>query len=193
MKLIFATQNQHKLSELQQIMNSQIQLVSLNDLHHFEEIEETGTTLSENALLKARTIYNRYNINTFADDTGLEIDALNGSPGVYSARFAGVEGNAQNNMNKVLELMQNVSNRKAQFKTVIALILNGKEFFFEGTVLGEILTEPMGDQGFGYDPIFLPVGHLLSFAQMNSDLKNKISHRGIAVDQLIKYLNTLGV
>lgn len=193
MKLVFATHNQHKLTELQQIFGNQIELISLNNLNHFEEIKETGNTLVENALLKARTIYNLYKINTFADDTGLEIDMLDGAPGVYSARFAGEDNNARNNMNKVLELMQNISNRKAQFKTIIALIINGKEFVFEGTVIGEILDKPIGNQGFGYDPIFQPHGYAESFAQMNPEIKNKISHRGKAVEQLIKYLNTLTV
>lgn len=189
MELVFATHNQHKLIELQQILKNRYHLVSLNDLHLHEEIEETEQTLSANALLKARFIYNRFKLNTFADDTGLEIDALNGEPGVYSARYAGEEKNALNNMKKVLEQMENISNRNAQFKTVIALILNGKEFIFEGIVKGIILKNPVGHHGFGYDPIFQPLGHSLSFAQMDSDIKNKISHRGKAVEQLVTFLN----
>lgn len=191
MKLVFATHNQHKLIELQQIIKSDIQLISLDDLNYSIEIEETGKTLVENALLKARFIYNRYSISTFADDTGLEIDALKGAPGVYSARFAGEDKSAVNNMNKVLELMKGITNRAARFKTVIALILNGNEFLFEGVVEGNILGAPVGTNGFGYDPIFQPIGYSISFAQMDSETKNKISHRGKAVEKLVSYLNQL--
>lgn len=191
MKLVFATHNQHKLIELQQIIKSDIQLISLDDLNYSIEIEETGKTLVENALLKARFIYNRYSISTFADDTGLEIDALKGAPGVYSARFAGEDKSAVNNMNKVLELMKGITNRAARFKTVIALILNGNEFLFEGVVEGNILVAPVGTNGFGYDPIFQPIGYSISFAQMDSETKNKISHRGKAVEKLVSYLNQL--
>lgn len=193
MKLVFATHNQHKLRELQQIIKNDIQLISLDDLNYSTEIEETGNTLVENALLKARFIYERYSISTFADDTGLEIDALNGAPGVYSARFAGEDKNAVNNMNKVLDLMKGITNRKARFKTVIALFLNGKEFLFEGVVEGNILETPVGTNGFGYDPIFQPMGYSISFAQMDSETKNKISHRGKAVEKLVSFLNQLNI
>ncbi len=193
MELIFATHNQHKLSELQQILENQIHLVSLDDLNHFDEIEETGLTLIDNAILKARYIYNQYKLDTFADDTGLEIEALNGAPGVLSARFAGAENNAINNMKKVLELMTGVTNRKAQFKTVIALIINNREFLFEGLVTGKILEFPIGDKGFGYDPIFQPQGYSVSFAQMDAETKNKISHRGKAVLQLVDFLKKLPI
>lgn len=193
MKLVFATHNQHKLRELQQIIKNDIQLISLDDLNYSTEIEETGNTLVENALLKARFIYERYSISTFADDTGLEIDALNGAPGVYSARFAGEDKNAVNNMNKVLDLMKGLTNRKARFKTVIALVLNGKEFLFEGIVEGNILETPVGTNGFGYDPIFQPMGYSISFAQMDSETKNKISHRGKAVEKLVSFLNQLNI
>ncbi len=193
MKLVFATHNQHKLRELQQIIKNDIQLISLDDLNYSTEIEETGNTLVENALLKARFIYERYSISTFADDTGLEIDALNGAPGVYSARFAGEDKNAVNNMNKVLDLMKGLTNRKARFKTVIALVLNGKEFLFEGVVEGNILETPVGTNGFGYDPIFQPMGYSISFAQMDSETKNKISHRGKAVEKLVSFLNQLNI
>lgn len=193
MKLVFATHNQHKLRELQQIIKNDIQLISLDDLNYSTEIEETGNTLVENALLKARFIYERYSISTFADDTGLEIDALNGAPGVYSARFAGEDKSAVNNMNKVLDLMKGLTNRKARFKTVIALVLNGKEFLFEGVVEGNILETPVGTNGFGYDPIFQPAGHSISFAQMDSETKNRISHRGKAVEKLVSFLNQLNI
>lgn len=191
MKILFATHNQHKLTELQQIVNKDIHLVSLYDLNYHKEIEESGTTLNENALLKARLISNIFNMNTFADDTGLEIEALNGAPGVYSARFAGEEKDSVNNMNKVLELMNGISNRKAQFRTVIALIIDNKEYLFEGVVKGEILEEPVGNNGFGYDPVFKPSGYSASFAQMDPETKNKISHRGKAVEQLIKFLESV--
>jgi len=191
MELVFATHNQHKLSELQHILGNHFHLISLDDLKHDQEIEETGTTLIENALLKARFIYNLYQVNTFADDTGLEIDALNGAPGVYSARFAGEEKSPVNNMNKVLDLMKDASNRKARFKTVIALILNGKEFLFEGVVNGTILERPRGTNGFGYDPIFQPEGYTLSFAEMDSQTKNKISHRAKAVEKLTGFFQSL--
>lgn len=193
MELIFATHNQHKLSELQQILQNQIHLVSLDDLNHFDEIEETGLTLVDNAIIKARYIHNQYNLDTFADDTGLEIEALNGAPGVLSARFAGAEKRAIDNMKKVLELMTGVTNRKAQFKTVIALIINNREFLFEGIVTGEILEIPIGDKGFGYDPIFQPQGYSISFAQMDAQTKNKISHRGKAVLQLVDFLEKLPI
>lgn len=191
MKLVFATHNQHKLRELQQIIKTDIQLISLDDLNYSTEIEETGNTLVENALLKARFVYERYSISTFADDTGLEIDALNGAPGVYSARFAGEDKSAINNMNKVLDLMSGLTNRTARFKTVIALVLNGKEFLFEGAVEGNILETPVGTNGFGYDPIFQPMGYSISFAQMDPETKNRISHRGKAVEKLVNFLNQL--
>lgn len=191
MKLVFATHNQHKLRELQQIIKNDIHLISLDDLNYSTEIEETGNTLVENALLKARFIYERYSISTFADDTGLEIDALKGAPGVYSARFAGEDKSAVKNMNKVLDLMKGLTNRKARFKTVMALVLNGKEFLFEGVVEGNILETPVGTNGFGYDPIFQPMGYSISFAQMDSETKNRISHRGKAVEKLVSFLNQL--
>ncbi len=189
MKLVFATHNRNKLVEIQQMINSHIELVGLTEINHTDEIEETGSTLSENALIKARAIYNLYNFNTFADDTGLEIDALNGAPGVYSARFAGKENNAHNNMKKVLNLMEGCTERKARFKTVIALIINGNEYLFEGAVVGEIIEQPIGEGGFGYDPIFKPDGYNQTFAQMDPEIKNKISHRGMAFVKLVNFIN----
>ena len=191
MELVFATHNQHKLSELQGILGNRFSLISLDDLKHVQEIDETGKTLIENALLKAKFIFNQYHMSTFADDTGLEIDALNGAPGVFSARFAGEEKSSINNMNKVLDLMKTTQNRAARFKTVIALIINGNEYLFEGTVNGQILEKPRGINGFGYDPIFQPEGFSQSFAEMDSKTKNKISHRAKAVEQLTHFLHTL--
>jgi XTP/dITP diphosphohydrolase len=189
MKLIFATHNQHKLEEIKQLISPSVELMSLNELGFFEEIEETGTNLTENALIKAKTIYQKFDLNTFADDTGLEIDFLKGAPGVYSARYAGEEKNSLANIQKVLSLMQGQANRKARFRTVIALIYKHQEFLFEGVVNGEILMAPTGQGGFGYDPIFKPEGFDQSFAQMNSSTKNSISHRGRAVKELINFFN----
>lgn len=188
MKLIFATHNQHKLEEIQQLILPSVELVSLNDLSFFEEIEETGKDLKENALIKAQTIYRKFETNTFADDTGLEIECLNGEPGVYSARYAGDEKNSLANMQKVLSLMKGQSNRKARFRTVIALIFNQQEYLFEGIVNGEILETPIGEKGFGYDPIFKAEGYNWSFAQMDAETKNSISHRGQAVTKLIQFI-----
>lgn len=189
MKLIFATHNQHKLEEIQQLLTPSVELMSLNDLGFLEEIEETGKDLNENALIKVQTVFQKFQTNTFADDTGLEIDSLNGEPGVYSARYAGDEKNSMANMHKVLTSMKGQLNRKARFRTVIALIFNRQEFLFEGIVNGEILEDPIGDKGFGYDPIFKPDGYHLSFAQMDATTKNNISHRGRAVEKLIQFIS----
>jgi XTP/dITP diphosphohydrolase len=191
MKLIFATHNQHKLEELQQLLTPSVELMSLNDLNFFEEIEETGKNLTENALIKAQRVYQIFQTNTIADDTGLEIEILNGEPGVYSARYAGEEKSSLANMEKVLTLLQGQSNRKARFRTVIALIFNQQEFFFEGVVNGEILKTPIGDNGFGYDPVFKPDSYDLTFAQMDAATKNSISHRGRAVEQLLEFIKRL--
>ncbi len=188
MKILFASHNNHKLKELQSIMPSPFVVSNLNELEDFEEIEESGTTLEENALLKARIVYNKYNCNVVADDTGLEIDALDGAPGVYSARFAGEENDSLKNMEKVLDLLKSKSNRKAQFKTVMALIIDGKEHIFEGVVKGQISEKMYGDNGFGYDPIFLPEGYSHTFAEMSLEMKNKISHRAIALNKLVEFL-----
>jgi XTP/dITP diphosphohydrolase len=191
MKLIFATHNQHKLLEIQQLLPLNLNLISLTDLNYCEEIEETGQNLEENALIKAQAIKNLYENSTFADDTGLEIEALDGQPGVKSARFAGEGKNSEDNMNKVLELMNGISNRKARFRTVIALIHENKEYLFEGIVDGTILEKPQGKAGFGYDPIFKPSQYDVSFAEMRSDEKNRISHRGKAVSKLIDFLQKI--
>ena len=188
MELVFATINLHKLKEVQDLLKKRIKLLSLKDIGSFEEIPEDYETLKENAAQKAHYVFDKYKINCFADDTGLEIEVLNGEPGVYSARYAGEPCTFEENMNKVLKKMQGIKNRKACFKTVIALILEGKEYYFEGQVNGEILTEKSGVDGFGYDPIFKPEGYELSFAQMSLDEKNKISHRARATEKLAEFL-----
>ncbi len=190
MKLLFASHNKNKVDELKQIFPNTYFLKGLDDLNDSVKIEEIGANLIENALLKARFIHEKYGLNTISDDTGLEIEALNGAPGVLSARFAGEENDSLKNMKKVLDLMQNEDNRVAQFRTVIALILDNKEYLFEGIVKGIILRTYRGEGGFGYDPIFLPEGYDQTFAEMPFTLKNKISHRGIAINNLLHFLNS---
>ena len=187
-KIVFATGNPNKLKEIKSAINS-FEIVGLTDLDITEEIPETGTTLKENALQKARYVYEKTGLDCFSDDTALQIEALNYRPGVYSAMYAGADCNAENNMQKVLKELSSISNRKAKFKTVIALILKGKEYYFEGLVSGVILKEKYGRGGFGYDPIFRPIGYKETFAQMSIELKNKISHRGLAVKKLVAFLN----
>jgi XTP/dITP diphosphohydrolase len=188
MELVFATNNQHKLKEVQSMLDDRIKLQSLKEIGCAEEIPEDHETLKENAAQKAHYIFDKHRINCFADDTGLEIDALNGEPGVYSARYAGEACSFEDNMNKVLEKLKGIKNRKACFKTVIALIIEGKEYYFEGQVNGEILLAKTGIDGFGYDPIFKPEGYDLSFAQMSLDEKNIISHRARATKKLVEFL-----
>jgi len=189
MKLVFATNNQHKIQEIATLVGQQFQIVSLADIQCFDEIPETGETLEENALQKARYIYTKYGYDSFADDTGLEIDVLNGAPGVYTARFAGPQCSPADNIRKTLEVMQGVEQRNAAFRTVIACVLDGKEYLFQGNVHGVIAKEIMGVGGFGYDPIFIPSGYTLSFAQMPLVQKNKISHRGRATTKFLKFLH----
>lgn len=189
MKLVFATNNQHKIQEIATLVGQQFQIVSLSDIQCFDEIPETGETLEENALQKARYIYTKYGYDSFADDTGLEIDALNGAPGVYTARFAGLQCSPADNIRKTLEVMQGIEQRNAVFRTVIACILHGKEYLFEGNVHGFIAQDIMGNGGFGYDPIFIPSGYTISFAQMSLDQKNEISHRGRATTKFLKFLH----
>ncbi len=193
MKLVFATNNPHKLRELQQLLGDEIHLLSLHDIDCDEEVPENQATLKGNAAEKSFFIFEKYGYNCFADDTGLEIDALNGEPGVYSARYAGKEKSTEANMAKVLDKMKETTNRKARFRTVISLVIDGKENQFEGFVEGEILREKQGTEGFGYDPIFQPVGTTQSFAEMNSEQKNKLSHRGRAVQKLVRYLKSLNL
>jgi len=191
MKLVFATNNRHKLEELQAILGNHFKLLSLKDIECFEDIPEEQPTLEGNASQKAFFVYDKFGINCFADDTGLEIEALNGEPGVYSARYAGEEKSAEANMKKVLEKLAKINDRKARFRTVISLVINGEEKQFEGIVDGEILREKQGGAGFGYDPIFKPEGENRSFAEMGLSEKNKISHRGRAVQKLVDYLKKL--
>jgi XTP/dITP diphosphohydrolase len=187
-KIVFATGNPNKLKEIKSAINS-FEIVGLKDLGITEEIPETGDTLNKNALQKAKYVYDKTGLDCFSDDTGLEIEALDYRPGVYSAMYAGADCNAENNMRKVLEELGETLNRTAQFKTVIALILQGKEYFFEGVIKGEILKNKTGKDGFGYDPIFRPLGYKESFAEMSIAQKNEISHRGLAVKKLIKFLS----
>ncbi len=189
MKLIFATNNKHKLEEISKALNNKFDLLSLSDIGFNEEIPETHETLEENSCEKAEYIFNRFKTNVFADDTGLEIDALNGEPGVYSARYAGEHCSFADNINKVLAKLENTTNRKAKFRTIITLILDNKKYQFEGIVEGEITKTKHGIEGFGYDPIFRPKGYKESFAEMSMELKNKISHRGLAVLKLVEFLN----
>ena len=191
MKLVFATNNLHKLKEVQEMLSNSIEVLSLKDIGCFEDIEETEITLEGNAKLKADYITEKYGFDCFADDTGLEVEALDGKPGVYSARYAGEHGNAEKNMEKLLVELQNKSNRKAKFRTIIALNITNKQYLFEGICDGEILNEKTGVKGFGYDPIFKPTNASCSFAEMNSEEKNIISHRGIAIQKLVKFLNSL--
>lgn len=188
MKLVFATNNKHKLQEVRDIVGDRVEVLSLNDIDCHDDIPETADTLQGNALIKARHIYEKYGLDCFADDTGLEVEALGGAPGVYSARYAGEECDSEANMQKLLQNLTEKDNRSAQFRTVIALIINGEEMLFNGIVKGEIATEKRGDSGFGYDPIFIPEGHSESFAQMSGEMKNSISHRFRATQQLSDYL-----
>ena len=187
--LIFATNNQHKISEIQSLIGDNFILKSLQQIGCTEDIPETEPTLEGNALLKAQYIFNKFGKNCFADDTGLEIEALDGRPGVFSARYATNGHDFDANIDKVLEELAGVENRKARFRTVIALILEGSVHYYEGIVKGEIITERKGIKGFGYDPVFLPDGYDQTFAEMPLSEKNKISHRARAVSQLVDFLN----
>ena len=188
-KLVFATNNAHKLEEVAAILGEKIELFSLNDIGCHTDIPETAATLEGNALLKSSFIFKNYGLDCFADDTGLEVEALDGAPGVYSARYAGGEGHdSQDNMLKLLHDLEGKKNRKAQFRTAISLILDGKEYLFEGVIKGEIIKEKRGDSGFGYDPIFKPEGYDKTFAELGNDIKNKISHRALAVQKLCEFL-----
>jgi XTP/dITP diphosphohydrolase len=188
-KLVFATNNEHKLTEIQSMLGNRFQLLSLSDIGCEDDIPETCDTLEGNASQKARYIFDKYGLNCFADDTGLEVEALGMAPGVYSARYAGPQRNSVDNMNKLLWELDKINNRKARFRTVISFIMNGSETLFEGIVEGQILRSPRGEQGFGYDPVFQPDGFDLSFAEMKLSEKNKISHRGRAFTKLINFLN----
>lgn len=188
MKLVFATNNIHKLDEVRAILGNRVEVLSLNEIKCNDDIPETAETLEGNALIKARYIYDKYGYNCFADDTGLEVEILNGAPGVYSARYAGKGHDSEANMLKLLENLTGKNNRNAQFRTVIALIIKGEEIIFDGIVKGVISEDKKGDSGFGYDPIFIPDGFSKSFAQMTSEEKNSISHRYLATEKLKEYL-----
>ena len=188
-QIVFATNNLHKLSEVRQILGNTIELLSLREIGCHEDIPETGKTLEENAVMKAKYVFEHYHIDCFADDTGLEVDALGGAPGVYSARYAGGEGHdSEANMSKLLYELGENNNRKARFRTVIALIEKGELHQFDGIVNGEIIRERRGGEGFGYDPIFQPEGYDQTFAELGLDVKNKISHRARATAKLAEYL-----
>ena len=188
MQLVFASNNKNKILEIQSILPNTIEILSLESIGCHEEIPETADTIEGNAILKANYVTQNYGYDCFADDTGLEVDSLNGEPGVFSARYAGEQRNADQNMNKVLECLSGKNDRKAQFKTVIALNVNGKQHLFTGIARGEITLEKSGNQGFGYDPIFKPEEYQETFAQLSLNIKNKISHRGKATQQLIDFL-----
>ncbi len=188
MKIVFATNNKHKLDEIRKITDGSLQILSLADIHCEDEIEETGTTLEENALLKARYIKEKFGYDCFADDTGLEVEALGGAPGVYSSRYAGETCNAVDNMIKLLHELKGAKNRNARFRTVIALLIGNEKHFFEGVVNGKIIEERRGEAGFGYDPVFVPEGKDQTFAELGNDVKNQISHRALATHQLAQFL-----
>lgn len=191
MKLVFASNNQNKINEIKSMLPKSIELLSLKDIGCIEDIPETAETIEGNAILKANYITEKYNLPCFADDTGLEVEALNGEPGVYSARYAGESKNSDDNMNKLLDNLKDKSNRNAHFKTVIALNIDNNQYLFEGIAKGEIITEKKGEKGFGYDPIFIPEGFSTTFAEMEMSEKAKLSHRGIATRKLIEFLNTI--
>ena len=188
MKLVFASNNRNKIEEIQNLVPNSVQILSLEDIGCFEEIPETAETIEGNAILKANYVTEKFGFNCFADDTGLEIDFLNGAPGVYSARFAGEQKNDQDNIEKVLSELKDVDNRKANFKTVIALNINKEQHLFTGIINGTITKTQKGTQGFGYDPIFEPTNYNITFAEMNQKEKSAISHRGLAVKQLLEFL-----
>ena len=187
MKLVFASNNKNKIQEIQALVPNTIQIVSLEEIGCFEDIPETADTIEGNAILKANYVTEKYGYDCFADDTGLEVEALNGAPGVYSARYAGEQKDANDNMDKLLSELKDKTNRKANFKTVIALNLDGKQNLFSGIIHGKIIEEKIGTNGFGYDPIFVADGYEKTFAELSMEEKSNISHRGIAVKQLIEY------
>lgn len=189
-KLVFATNNLNKLKEARAILQDKVEVVSLADINCHDDIPETAQTLEGNALIKAKYVFDHFHLDCFSDDTGLEIDALNGEPGVYSARYAGVDKDSEANMKKVLDKLNGISNRKAHFRTVIALIIDGKEYSFDGIIKGEITTEKNGTSGFGYDPIFRPSQSKYTFAEMPAEEKNHISHRALALQKLNDFIKT---
>lgn len=189
MKIAFASANKNKIKEIQLLLSKHFEIVSLEDLNFFEDIPETATTIEGNAILKANFITQKYNIPCFADDSGLEVEVLGGAPGVYSARYAGEPKDDNKNINKLLHNLADTTNRKANFKTIICLNINGEQYLFEGKIYGAITTESVGENGFGYDPIFIPEGYKKTFAELSIEEKSSISHRGIAVEKLVAFLN----
>lgn len=189
-QLIFATHNAHKADEVKAIVGNLFEVKNLSDINFFDEIPETGNTFKENAFQKVKYLHDKLNCNCFADDSGLSVDALNGAPGILSARYAGEPSNSQRNTEKLLNTLKNISNRKAQFTCVIAVILDGQTHFFEGIIRGTITEYPQGEGGFGYDPIFIPDGYDKTFAELPTDIKNKISHRAIALEKFKQFLNS---
>ena len=191
MKLVFATNNLHKLEEVQRLLPAEIELLTLKDIGCFEDIEETATTLEGNAKIKTNHVKQKYGYDCFGDDTGLEVAALNGAPGVYSARYAGEKATFADNVDKMLFELRDKDNRKARFRTIVSLYFKGEQYFFEGICDGFIEESVSGTKGFGYDPIFRPKGFDLTFAQMDMDTKGRISHRGLAINKLINFFNNL--
>ena len=188
MKIVFATNNEHKLNEVRKISQGQLQILSLADINCHEDIPETGDTLKENAHIKAQFIKDKFGFDCFADDTGLEVEALDNAPGIYSSRYAGDICDPEENMRKLIRELENETNKNARFRTVIALIFNYKEYFFEGIITGEIIQSKRGTNGFGYDPIFKPTGYDKTFGELSDDIKNSLSHRAIATQKLVDYL-----
>jgi XTP/dITP diphosphohydrolase len=191
LELVFATNNQHKLEEVSAKLGDSIKLLTLNDIGCYEDIEETGVTFNENASIKSRYVYEKYGLNCFGDDSGLEVEALNGEPGVYSARYAGEHGNHDANNEKLLANLEDIENRTARFITIISLMWEGNEYFFEGTVEGSIRERLSGAKGFGYDPLFQPDGFNITFAEMSLEEKNQLSHRAKAVEKLVEFLKEI--
>ena len=190
-ELIFVSHNAHKLEEVKAIGGNHFEVKNLSDINVFDEIPETGLSFKENAQQKAEYIYKKLNCNCFADDSGLSVDALDGEPGIYSARYAGEPCNMQNNIAKLLNNLKEKSDRKAQFTTVIAVVLDGEYHFFEGVIRGKIIDTPRGDNGFGYDPIFVPDGYDQTFAELPTEIKNNISHRAIAMQKFQEFISNL--
>ncbi len=190
-QIIFVTHNKHKSEEIKNIIGNSFEIKNLSDINITEEIPETGNTLKENALQKAKYLHDKLGCNCFADDTGLEVDCLNGEPGVYSARYAGEPTNSQHNIEKLLHNLKGKENRNAQFRTVIAVILDNKTYFFEGSIAGQIIDTQRGDGGFGYDSVFIPNGYDKTFAELPAEVKNSISHRAMAMQKFKEFINNL--
>lgn len=187
--LVFATNNRHKIEEATEILHGKYQIISLKELNFTDDVEETESTIEGNASLKSRYIFEKYSLDCFADDTGLEVEALNGEPGVYSARYAGEEHDFNKNIEKLLNNLMGITNRKARFRTVVSLIINGSETLFEGIINGEIIEVRRGTNGFGYDSVFVPEGYSMTMAEMEADIKNKISHRALAMQKMADFLS----